>query len=271
MEEITALASAGLYFSVERDLRRSERLLGLRSARSDPQAQRQERMVARYRRAARRRGRVRLVHHHAPVRVEGFRPRGRVSRRHGGLQGLQARFRLDQLKDRSQCPDCGSKDSFTEPRNFSLMMRTSIGPMEDSASLAYLRPETAQGIFVNFKNVYQTRERSHRSGSRRSANRFATRSRRATLRTGHANSNRPSWNTSCPTTATTSAVSAVGVATQGVVRQLRIRADRLRFYELKPRSARTTRSRDRRRVPVPWGWGELESIAHRAPTISTRT
>ena len=66
------------------------------------------------------------------------------------------RFRFDHLKDVHQCPDCGSKDSFTEPRNFNLMMKTQVGPMEDTASVAYLRPETAQGIFVNFKNVYQT-------------------------------------------------------------------------------------------------------------------
>ncbi len=66
------------------------------------------------------------------------------------------RFRFDHLKDRSQCPDCGSDGSFTEPRNFNLMMKTSVGPMEDTSALAYLRPETAQGIFVNFKNIYQT-------------------------------------------------------------------------------------------------------------------
>ena len=46
--------------------------------------------------------------------------------------------------------------TLTEPRNFNLMMKTAIGPMEDSASQAYLRPETAQGIFVNFKNIYQS-------------------------------------------------------------------------------------------------------------------
>ena len=48
------------------------------------------------------------------------------------------------------------KDTLTEPRNFNLMMKTATGPMEDTASAVYLRPETAQGIFVNFKNVYQS-------------------------------------------------------------------------------------------------------------------
>ncbi|HMN69271.1 MAG TPA: glycine--tRNA ligase [Bdellovibrionales bacterium] len=50
------------------------------------------------------------------------------------------------------CPSCGSKE-VTEPRNFNLMFKTFMGPVEDSAAVVYLRPETAQGIFVNFENV----------------------------------------------------------------------------------------------------------------------
>ena len=60
------------------------------------------------------------------------------------------RWRADQIGD--TCPNCGSKD-LTEPRPFNLMFRTQIGPVPDPDSFAYLRPETAQGIFVNFKNV----------------------------------------------------------------------------------------------------------------------
>ncbi len=66
------------------------------------------------------------------------------------------RFREDQLEDPNVCPNCGSKDSFTEARNFNLMFKTHVGPVEDAGAEAYLRPETAQGIFVNFKNVLQT-------------------------------------------------------------------------------------------------------------------
>ena len=62
-----------------------------------------------------------------------------------------SRYRQDQLKDNT-CPNCGSS-SFTEPRNFNLMFKTFIGPVEDSSAIVYLRPETAQGIFVNFENV----------------------------------------------------------------------------------------------------------------------
>ena len=54
------------------------------------------------------------------------------------------------------CPGCGTTGAFTEPRMFNGLLRTSLGPVEDESGLAYLRPETAQGIFINFKNVLQT-------------------------------------------------------------------------------------------------------------------
>ncbi len=60
------------------------------------------------------------------------------------------RWREDQLAER-KCPDCGGE--LTAARNFNLMFKTFVGPVEDDASVAYLRPETAQGIFVNFDNV----------------------------------------------------------------------------------------------------------------------
>ncbi len=51
------------------------------------------------------------------------------------------------------CPNCGNKGTFTEARKFNLMFKTFVGPVEDSSNVVYLRPETAQGIFVNFLNV----------------------------------------------------------------------------------------------------------------------
>jgi glycyl-tRNA synthetase len=54
------------------------------------------------------------------------------------------------------CPNCGTRGAFTEPRNFNAMLRTYLGPVEDESGLAYLRPETAQGIFINYRNVIQT-------------------------------------------------------------------------------------------------------------------
>jgi glycyl-tRNA synthetase len=64
------------------------------------------------------------------------------------------RFREDHLVDRA-CPNCGQTE-FTEPRQFNLMFKTHLGPVEDEASVAYLRPETAQGMFVDFQIVQST-------------------------------------------------------------------------------------------------------------------
>ena len=66
------------------------------------------------------------------------------------------RWREDQL-DEHKCPACGGE--LTEPRMFNLMFKTFMGPIEDDASVTYLRPETAQGIFVNFNNVLNATRR----------------------------------------------------------------------------------------------------------------
>jgi glycyl-tRNA synthetase len=68
----------------------------------------------------------------------------------------KSRFRADHIDLDAACPVCGTKDSFTEPREFNLMFSTHLGAVKDDASIVYLRPETAQGIFANFKNVVQT-------------------------------------------------------------------------------------------------------------------
>jgi len=66
------------------------------------------------------------------------------------------RFRQDHLDDIMVCPSCGARESFTEARQFNLMFKTHAGPVEESAAVAYLRPETAQGMFINFANVLNT-------------------------------------------------------------------------------------------------------------------
>ncbi len=65
-----------------------------------------------------------------------------------------SRYRVDKLNSEN-CPNCG-RDEFTEPRNYNLLFRTFIGPVQEDAEEAYLRPETAQGMFVNFDNVQTT-------------------------------------------------------------------------------------------------------------------
>lgn len=64
-----------------------------------------------------------------------------------------ARHRADKLDDPNKCPTCGKTGTFGEPRAFNMMFETHVGPVADESSVSYLRPETAQGIFTNFKNV----------------------------------------------------------------------------------------------------------------------
>lgn len=67
-----------------------------------------------------------------------------------------ARFREDHVDYSKPCENCGQKDSFSSARQFNMMFKTNVGPVDDEASVSYLRPETAQGIFTNFKNIIDT-------------------------------------------------------------------------------------------------------------------
>ncbi|MFH0839497.1 MAG: glycine--tRNA ligase [Candidatus Omnitrophota bacterium] len=68
-------------------------------------------------------------------------------------KGCKKRFKVENLV-KNKCPECGG--DVTEPRQFNLMLKTHLGAVLDEASLIYMRPETAQGIFVNFQNVVNT-------------------------------------------------------------------------------------------------------------------
>ncbi|MFZ5871405.1 MAG: glycine--tRNA ligase [Actinomycetota bacterium] len=98
---------------------------------------------------------------------------GHVDAFHDPLTECQAchkRFRADQMLEEFEekkgrpasgleevaCPNCGNRGAWTEPREFNMMLKTYLGPVEDESGLHYLRPETAQGIFVNFLNVMTT-------------------------------------------------------------------------------------------------------------------
>ncbi|PRY02715.1 glycyl-tRNA synthetase [Allonocardiopsis opalescens] len=86
-------------------------------------------------------------------------------------QSCHKRYRADHLEEGYEakhgrppaqgladitCPNCGTKGAFTEPRMFNGLLKTFLGPTEDESGLAYLRPETAQGIFINYLNVQQS-------------------------------------------------------------------------------------------------------------------
>ena len=69
-----------------------------------------------------------------------------------------SRIRADHIEDET-CPVCGTVGRFTEERQFNLLFRTFVGPLQDDGAVAYLRPETAQGMFVNFEQVQQSTRR----------------------------------------------------------------------------------------------------------------
>ncbi|HCB34244.1 MAG TPA: glycine--tRNA ligase [Acidimicrobiaceae bacterium] len=73
--------------------------------------------------------------------------------------GCKQRHRQDELDDPDTCPSCGRKGTLTEARQFNLMFQTQAGPVAGAGTEVYLRPETAQGAFLNFKNVLETSRR----------------------------------------------------------------------------------------------------------------
>ncbi|MBV9233998.1 MAG: glycine--tRNA ligase [Candidatus Eremiobacteraeota bacterium] len=175
------------------------------------------------------------------------------------------RFRLDHIEDRSKCPDCGSAGSFTEPRKFNLMMRTSVGPMEDSSSQAYLRPETAQGIFVNFKNIYQTARKRPPFGVAQIGKSF-----RNEITPGNFTFRVREFEQAELEYFVPDDGKDLECFSQWVERRKAwyagygIAPDRLRFYELTPQERpHYARAGVDVEYLFPWGWGELESIAHR--------
>ncbi len=69
------------------------------------------------------------------------------------------RYRVDRIDLKMPCEKCGGKNTFTEPKQFNLLLKTFLGPAEEKANVAYFRPETAQAMFVDFKQVLDTTRR----------------------------------------------------------------------------------------------------------------
>ena len=175
------------------------------------------------------------------------------------------RFRFDHLKSTEQCPDCGSKNSFTEPRNFNLMLKTFIGPMEDTASVAYLRPETAQGIFVNFKNVYQTARKRPPFGIAQIGKSFRNEITPGNFTFRVREFEQAELEYFVPDDGQDMETFREWVERRRAwYLQYGVRDDRLRFYELTPEERpHYAKAGIDVEYLFPWGWGELESIAHR--------
>ncbi len=175
------------------------------------------------------------------------------------------RFRADHLKSLDQCPDCGSKNSFTEPRNFNLMLQTFVGPMEDTASQTYLRPETAQGIFVNFKNVYQSARKKPPFGIAQIGKSFRNEITPGNFTFRLREFEQAELEYFVPDDGNDVEWFKEWVELRrNWYSQYGIKPERLRFYELgdqeRPHYAKAGIDVE---YLFPWGWGELESIAHR--------
>ncbi|HLI95750.1 MAG TPA: glycine--tRNA ligase [Candidatus Baltobacteraceae bacterium] len=175
------------------------------------------------------------------------------------------RFRADHLKSLDQCPDCESKNSLTEPRNFNLMMKTHVGPMEDTASEAYLRPETAQGIFVNFKNIYQTARKKPPFGIAQIGKSFRNEITPGNFTFRVREFEQAELEYFVPDDGNDMEVFKDWVERRKLwYSSYGIKPEKLRFYELtaeeRPHYAKAGIDVE---YLFPWGWGELESIAHR--------
>jgi glycyl-tRNA synthetase len=175
------------------------------------------------------------------------------------------RFRADHLRSLDQCPDCGMRGTLTEPRNFNLMMKTSVGPMEDSASVAYLRPETAQGIFVNFKNIYQTARKRPPFGIAQIGKSFRNEITPGNFTFRIREFEQAELEYFVPDDGSDLEWYQEWVrARKQWYADYGIKPERLRFYELKPEERpHYAKAGTDVEYLFPWGWGELESIAHR--------
>ncbi|HTJ24638.1 MAG TPA: glycine--tRNA ligase [Candidatus Limnocylindria bacterium] len=175
------------------------------------------------------------------------------------------RFRADHLPSLDKCPDCGMTGTLTEPRNFNLMMQTQVGAMEDAESRAYLRPETAQGIFVNFKNIYQSARKKPPFGIAQIGKSFRNEitPRYFTFRQREFEQAELEFFVADDGTDLEWYQRWVTARKQWYS-DYGVRPERLRFYELSPEERpHYAKAGTDVEYLFPWGWGELESIAHR--------
>ncbi len=249
------------------DLRRFPLHVRLRAARRAHAAQRQGRVgVARWCSCARRR---------AASTPPSCRRR-RYGRRVGHLANFtdplvdckvcQSRYRLDKLDDPETCPNCGSKHSFTEARQFNLMFKTYAGPVEEDAAVAYLRPETAQGMFTNFLNVVTTTPQEAAVRDRPGRQELPQRDHAAELRSSApASSSRWSSSSSCRPTRPTRWYEYWCDERLRWYVELGIPAEKLRLrpHEADELSHYSSGTSDVEFL-FPWGWDELEGIANRS-------
>jgi glycyl-tRNA synthetase len=171
------------------------------------------------------------------------------------------RWRADTLEG-DRCPECGGE--LTEARQFNLMFKTHVGPVEDAASVAFLRPETAQGIFLNFKSVMTTMRLRPPFGIAQVGKSFRNEITPGnfTYRTREFEQMEMEFFV-MPGTAPEWLQFWVGER-RAWYEKLGIRADNLRLREhTKEELSHYSRGTFDVEYKYPWGWGELEGIADR--------
>ena len=174
-----------------------------------------------------------------------------------------SRVRADHIED-DTCPVCGTVGRFTEERQFNLLFRTFVGPVEDDAAVAYLRPETAQGMFVNFEQVQQSTRRRLPFGIAQIGRSF-----RNEITTGHFTFRMLEFEQMemeyfCHPEQSMEWFDYWRSERLRWYNSLGIRPDRLRLRDHDQEElSHYSRATADIEYLYPWGWGELEGIAHR--------
>ena len=202
-----------------------------------------------------------------PQAVPGRPPAGGV-RRQEAKPGVEVDPDDVDINELVACPNCGTRGAWTEPRQFNMMLKTYLGVVEDESGLHYLRPETAQGIFLNFVNVDEhLAARSRRSASPRSARASATRSPPATSSSAPASSSRWRWSSSSSPARTRSGTSTGSTSAPAGTSTSASTRTTCGTTSTRRRSCRTTPSAPSTSSTASASpareWGELEGIANR--------
>ncbi|HTE84502.1 MAG TPA: glycine--tRNA ligase [Dehalococcoidia bacterium] len=180
------------------------------------------------------------------------------------VQGAGARMTV-VLDLETACPNCGTRGDFTDSRQFNLMFETNVGPVRDDSSVAYLRPETAQGMFVNFENVLNSTRRKLPFGVAQNGKSFRNEITPGNFIFRMLEFEQMEMEYFCyPEQGREMYEYWRAERMRWYVERLGIRSSRLRFYE-HPQAALSHYSSGTTDVEYefPFGWGELEGIAYR--------
>ena len=174
-----------------------------------------------------------------------------------------SRVRADHIEDNT-CPVCGTAGRFTEERQFNLLFRTFIGPVQDDAAVAYLRPETAQGMFVNFENVQTTSRKRLPFGIAQIGKSFRNEITPGQFIFRTREFEQMEMEFFCRPESSLEWHAYWKQERMDWYRSLGIRPERLRMRDhAQEELAHYSQATSDVEYLFPWGWGELEGIAHR--------